>query len=291
MSSPVAAADTDLRRRSQLFVPAHVDRFARKATSVCADAVVLDLEDSVPARERDGARDSLASRVDLLSAVPLLMVRVNAGSELEADVRACHAVAVEEVLVPKVESAGDVQRVRELCRDLGYAPRVSLLVESARGLANLGAILAVGVAATVALGVEDLRAELELHAPVPGSSEVLMHAHASLILAARAHDVTPIGLLGSIARYDDDAALSRAAVDSWRLGYRGSYCIHPKQVKALNHGFRPASKDVEWAHRVVLAEVHAADQGRGAFVVDGAMVDAPLVSRARRILAHDFPVL
>ncbi len=278
-SEPVTA-----RRRSLLFVPAHVDRFVAKAASAGPDAVVLDLEDSVPASEIGAALDGLAANVARLDGVPTVCVRVNSGPGLERDLGACRDAGVAEVVVPKVETAADVQRVRQVCRDLGFDPRTGLLVESARGIAHVKEILAAGPAASVALGAEDLRAELELHAPTTRTSEVLMHAHVTLILAALSAGVAPLGLLGSIANYGDAAETERAAVASWRLGYRGSYCIHPDQVAAMNRGFRPADEDIAWARRVSDAQSLAEAQGRGAFVVDGAMVDAPLVERARRIL-------
>lgn len=273
-------------RRSQLFVPAHVDKFAAKAVTLDVDGVVLDLEDAVPAAERAGARHALARRTVDLSATSRVIVRVNADGDLPEDLRACQDAGVSEVLLPKVSGPHDIERFLDLCGDIGYSTRLSILVESAAGLTRIHQILASTAIETVCLGAEDLRAELELFAPTHTTSQTLMAAHAQVVLAALAADVTPLGLLGSISQYKDTDTLWRTAVASWQAGYRGAYCVHPLQVDVFNASFRPTDDDIWWAERVIAGGREARAQGRGAFVVDGDMVDAPLVARAREIVTY-----
>jgi citrate lyase subunit beta/citryl-CoA lyase len=277
---------TPALRRSQLFVPAHVSRYAAKAAMLGADAVILDLEDAVPARERPAARAALSEQAKVVADVSHVIVRVNTGDELSLDLTACQSADIGEVLLPKVSAAADVERARRMCAGLGYHPVLSVLIESPAGLADVHRILEAGPIASVALGIEDIRADLETYAPVQGTSPTLLAAHAQLVLAALAAGVTPLGLLGSIAQYRDPVRVERDAAASWRLGYRGSYCIHPAQVPVLNAAFRPSADDLDWAGRVVEADERARAQGRGAFLVDGDMVDAPLVTRARRIVNY-----
>lgn len=271
-------------RRSALFVPAHVSRYVERAATAGADAVVLDLEDSVPADLKGVARSALDAAVGRLQAVADLVVRVNPGAELGADLRACAAAGVPEIVLPKVNGPADVHRLRERAGD--YAPRLSVLVESARGLAALPEILACGPLVSVALGAEDLRAEVEWFAPGGPVSPVLLHANASVVLAAHAEAVVPLGLLGSIGAVRDLGGLRDGAARAWRMGYRGSYCVHPDQVEVLNQEYAPSGRDVAWARAAVEGADAARRAGRGAFLLDGAMVDTPLVDRAHRILGR-----
>lgn len=276
---------TRLIRRSSLFVPAHVPRFVAKARSSGADAVVLDLEDSVPADQKGNARAGLPDAVRSLAGTGTVVVRVNSGAELEADLAACAAAGASEVLLPKVDSPEDVARFRKLCAGAGCTPALSVLIETPLGLTNLAATLAGGPIRTAALGVEDLRVELEPFAPGDSpESATLMHAHVTAVLAALAAGVLPLGLIGAIGTISDLDRLRAGAATAWRMGYRGTYCIHPSQVAVHNEEYAPSAADLRWAGAVTEGAEEAAREGRGAFVVDGAMVDAPLVERARRIL-------
>ncbi|MDT2006154.1 CoA ester lyase [Rhodococcus opacus] len=280
-----APLQPQLVRRSALFVPAHVERFVVSAPRAGADAIVLDLEDSVPTAERGRARSALRSAASYLAPHADVLVRVNSGPDLEDDLRAVAAAGVGEVLLPKVSSPADVRAYCAAADVLCRTAELSILVESAAGVVNLGEILTVTPIRTVALGVEDLRSVLEMHAPRSAVSDTLLHAHAQLVLTALAHDVIPLGTLASIGLIDEVTEFNEGALKAFRLGYRGSYCVHPMQVPLLHQAFVPSPKDVRWARAVACGALAARRDGRGAFRVDGAMVDAPMIERADRILA------
>jgi citrate lyase subunit beta/citryl-CoA lyase len=270
-------------RRSSLFVPAHVPRFVQKAGSAGADAVILDLEDAVPADQKDAARAGLPEAVAKLTGT--VVVRVNSGDALADDIEACARAGVQEILLPKADGPEDVLRFRELCRGAGFEPALSVLIETTRGLARMAETLACGPIATMALGVEDLRVELEPFAPDGApESATLMHIHVTAVLAAMAAGVVPLGLIGPIGNISDLDRLRAGAAAAWRMGYRGTLCIHPSQVPVHNAEYAPSAGDLAWAEAVAEGAAEAAKEGRGAFVVDGAMVDAPLVERAARIM-------
>ncbi|MGW4773476.1 HpcH/HpaI aldolase/citrate lyase family protein [Nocardia sp. NPDC004278] len=276
----------DAPRRAMLFVPAHHDRYVRSAAASDADGVVLDLEDSVPESEKETARAALGPAVVALGRLPRILARVNR-SALAADLQACRTAGIAEVLLPKVDSVEDLVELDRVCQVLDYDPDISVLVESARGLRRIDEILARPGVCSVALGVEDLRAELELRAPYPGgTSATVLAALAEVVVAAVANDVVPLGIPGSIAELDDLDSFAANAAQAWSMGFRGSYCIHPRQVEILLRAYSPDDADRQWATAVVAAETEALGAGRGAFVVDGAMVDAPLINRARRILSY-----
>lgn len=294
MTQPLLGVDeaAETSRRALLFVPAHRERFVRSAVTAGADGVVLDLEDSVPEAQKPAARAALAEDLEQLATVPVVIVRVNSGAQLESDLLACRDAGVTEVLLPKVDTPDDLDAFDAICERIAYRPDLSVLVESSRGQRRLDAILARPGITTVALGVEDLRAEIELHAPRRSdTSETITAALGDLVLAALAHGVTPLGILGSIAELDDLELFGEGGAAAFSMGMRGSYCIHPRQVPHLLREFSPSPADRDWATTVLEADARAADEGHGAFVVDGAMVDAPLVDRARRILAVPTPAV
>jgi citrate lyase subunit beta/citryl-CoA lyase len=283
----ISATDSDAPSpRSLLFFPAHVPRYLASAATSGADAVVLDLEDSVLPADKDAARSALAPAIAGLSGSSDVLVRVNADAGLLGrDLAQCAGSGARHVLLPKVSGPGDLDALHHALGRLGYAPEVSILIESCTGVMRIPQILDVaGPLRSVALGVEDLRHELELSAPGDDSaSPALLWAHGALIVAATAAGVPPLGILGSISEFSDLDRLAQQAAASWRTGYRGSYCIHPAQVPVLNAAYAASDLDVLWAREVLSAAEDAAAHGRGAFTVRGRMVDAPLVERAARI--------
>lgn len=280
-------------RRTQLFLPADRPERAAKAATSGADAVLVDLEDSLPPAGRPAARAGLAGLVAAVRAarpVPVL-VRVNS-DDLAVDVEAAVLAAADGVLVPKVESAATVHEVEDLLDDAerrhglpAGSLEVQLLVETPRGLLAAADIAAAG-ARTVAmvLGVEDLAAELDVDPTSPYAD--LRWAHATVLCAARAHGLAPYGLLGSLTNFRDLAALAEDARRSRGFGYLGALCIHPAQVEVLAEAFGPTPEEVAHAEAVVAAMEQAEREGHAAAQLDGRMVDTPVAVRARRLLAR-----
>ena len=290
-----AAREAALRRRTQLFVPANRSALVPKAALSGADAVILDLEDSVPIVERAGARDALAQLVaGLRTARPGLhvLVRVNSDDSLDDDVQAAVSAGIDGVLVPKVETVAHVRQVGVLVaaaetrhgRERGCV-ELQLLIESPRGLLATAEIAAAGER-TVALmlGVEDLSAELEIDPSSPDFD--IGWAHGMIICAARAHGLAAYGLLGSLANYGDLVALTRDARRARGIGYSGSLCIHPRQVPELNRTFSPSEDEVETAREVLNALDQGAVGGTSAVGRGGLMIDVATARRALRLLAR-----
>ncbi len=132
----------------------------------------------------------------------------------------------------------------------------------------------------LSLGSEDFAAETGMQ---PSEDNLLIPKQLTLF-AARAAGIMPLGLVGSIAAYQDVEDLERIALRSRALGFEGASCIHPSAVPVLNEAFTPSRFEVEKSKRIVAASEQAAAEGRGAFELDGRMVDAPVVARAKRLL-------
>jgi citrate lyase subunit beta / citryl-CoA lyase len=281
-----------LVRRSALILPANVSSFVEKAHRRGADAIVLDLEDSVSADEKEAARETLpeALKAARKGGVPVL-VRVNSEFlELVKDLDACVRPQLDEVMLPKAESADQVKildallRERELLWELPVGRiKVNLVIESTLGLEHVFSISQASKRAiTLALGGEDLKRELNLDTDTDG--DALLWAHSRIVLAARAASLVPLGYPGSISNYHNIEEFQRAVEHGRRMGYAGGYCIHPRQVEVLNRGFSSSEEQVAWAQKVVDAFSASLADGRASISVDGQMVDTPVAERARGIL-------
>ncbi len=284
-----------IQARSWLFVPAHQERMVAKASERRADALIFDLEDSVPPSERERAR---AAVVKLLEAAPypgrsLRYVRVNAlplRQELEADLEAAVRPGLDGLLLPKVDTTDAVHQVASLVAawesKRGMAPEaVKLLVaiESPIGLLNAPAIAAASSrVAGLSLGAEDFGRELGLPLRREGEALELLYVRSALAIAAAAARVQAVD--GVWTGLDDADGLVAEARQARRLGFTGKTAIHPSQLEPINDTFTPVPDEVAYAREVVAAYERAVATGSGAVALRGQMLDPPVVERARRVL-------
>jgi citrate lyase subunit beta / citryl-CoA lyase len=285
---------TPRARRSSLILPVNIPRFVEKAYTRGADAIVLDLEDSVPPQEKASARklvrDSLAVAGRGGAEV---LVRVNNDPALLADdIDAAVHPGLDGLSIPKAETAAQVQaivaQVERLERARGLAPGhvcLSLALETPRGFLAVEAIArASGRIATMSIGVEDYALELGVEPSADGIEFLYPVAH--LVTVCKVVGVQPTGLVGSIAGFRDLAAFEQAAQRARQLGCEGAGCIHPDQVTVLNRVFTPAPARVEYARRVVEAFEDGVRRGTASVNLDGKMVDVPVYKRAQVVMAR-----
>ncbi|WP_026869973.1 HpcH/HpaI aldolase/citrate lyase family protein [Inquilinus limosus] len=248
-----------------LFVPANRPERFGKAAASGADAVIIDLEDAVPAEAKDQARAAL--RADF-TALPVL-VRINAaGTPWHADdVAAVSALPLPAIVVPKAELGEGLEAIAR-------SHSVVALIETARGLAEARRIAALPSVARLAFGSIDYSADLGC----AHTRDALLAARSELVLASRLAG-RPAPLDGVTAAIDDATLVTGDARYARDLGFGGKLCIHPKQVAPVLDGFRPDEAEITWARRVLAS-------GDGAAAVDGAMVNEPVRIRARSILAR-----
>lgn len=262
--------------RSALFVPgSRPERFA-KALASGADAVIVDLEDAVEAALKARARDDLAA---FLEANPQarVRVRVNAAGHPEhvADLELCRLLGVAGILLPKVECVGDL-RAAGTC-----GKPIWPLIESARGLLAVGEIAACAGVERLTFGGLDLALDIGMSSGTAAAASVYDQVRLSLLLHSRVNGLQ--APLDTVYPAFDDAEGFAATLRHGRdLGLVGALCIHPKQVAVLHAALAPSAEELAWARRVLAA----AESGAAAFQVDGQMVDAPVLARARRLLAN-----
>ncbi|MGV9674084.1 HpcH/HpaI aldolase/citrate lyase family protein [Nocardia sp. NPDC003482] len=269
-----AAHQDSLDAATWLFVPGdRPDRFA-KAQAAGADMVVLDLEDAVAPERKDEARDYVHQ---WLAAGNRNAVRINAdGTRWYAEDLAMLARHRAVVMVPKAE---DPAALGAIAAEL-TEPALVALIETARGVLDAAAIADVPAVRRLAIGTFDLAAQLGI---APGDREALAPARGALVLASAAAGLAgPIdGVTGAV----DEPELLTADVNyARRLGFAGKLCVHPRQVPTAAAALRPSADEIRWATTVVEATTT-----EGVAVLNGQMIDKPVVDRAQRILLQASP--
>lgn len=278
--------------RSMLYVPANNQRFIDKAHTRGADAIILDLEDSVPAPERDRARSMLADSAAKAGQNGAdVLVRINRPeAEANADLEAATISGVTALMLPKVDDAAHVHRLADAVAALesghGMAPgqmRFVVMVESPAALFRAQEIAAAHPRNTAAfLGGEDFASAAGM-TPDP---ETLFLPKVTVLFAARAAGISPLGMIGTVADYKDLRAVRENIRRSRKFGFEGASCIHPSVVPLLNEEMAPSRQEVDNAERIVEAYAQAEKEGLGAITIDGMMVDVPVAERARALLAR-----
>lgn len=274
-------------RRSVLYMPGANERALEKAKSLPADALILDLEDSVAPDAKQEARKRVAAAVTGGGyGHREVTVRVNApGTPWHADdLRAAAEAGPDAVVVPKVDSPRTVREIEAALEAAGAPDRTAIwaMVETPVAMFEARAIAAAAERLTVlVLGTNDL--VKELHAEhVPGRAPLLT-ALSTALLAARAEG--KVILDGVYNDVQDLAGFEAEALQGRQLGFDGKTLVHPRQVEPCNRIFSPAPQEVERSHRIIAAFEEATSQGRGVVTVDGRMVENLHVEEARRVLA------
>lgn len=281
--------------RSWLFVPGDSERKLVRARSGAADALILDLEDSVAPANLPTARAMVATTLRAPRTRQKIWVRVNALSSplALADLAAVVSGAPDGIMVPKVDSAADVVRLGhylsalEAAADLapGGIQIVAIATETPASLFSLGGYVgAEPRLAALTWGAEDLAASLGAseNREAGGTYASTYQLARSLCLAGAA--AAGIDAVDTVfTDFRDATALEQEARAARRAGFSGKLAIHPDQVGPINAAFTPDATEIAHAERIVAA--FAANPGLGTVGMDGRMVDMPHLKQARRLLA------
>ena len=279
--------------RSLLFVPVTAKRFVDGAARRGADAIILDLEDSVAASEKERARTLVPEAAEIASRGGAdVVVRINRPLRLAVrDIEAAIGPRVLALALPKTDSAEHVRLIAEIVEEVeaerGVAPgstRLIAMVETAAAFFHIAEIAGAHPRlCALNLGAEDFATS----AGISPDAEALSMPKQMAVFAARAAGIMPLGFIGSIAEFDDLDGFRSTIRRSRRFGFIGASVIHPSQVPILNEEFRPGAQEVDHARRVVVAYDKALAEGVGAVTVDGKMIDVPVVERARLLLERE----
>jgi citrate lyase subunit beta/citryl-CoA lyase len=284
--------------RSFLFTPANAPRRVEKALGLEADAVILDLEDSVAPADKPPSRKSVREALGRARRC-LLYVRVNAPSTpyCYADLVETLGAGLDGVVVPKIESAADLHAIDWLMaaleREHGIAEGTLDLVpqiETAAGVQRVDRVLqarslrpyrAPWRVKRVCFGAADYGHDLGL-SPTLDEAE-LADARARIVLSSRAAGMeNPID--SPWFHFKESEAFARALERSRRGGFQGRCCVHPDQIAPVNRAYLPGAEELASAERIVTAFREAERRGAAAIQVDGQMIDYPVAHRAQALL-------
>lgn len=276
--------------RSYLYVPANSSRFVEKAHLRGADAIILDLEDSVSENQKSIARNGLQQAVSTVSQKGAkVFIRVNNDIRWLADdlcaVAQCRGVY--GIYLPKVKSLEEIESIDDmLCRyetQLGMSRSLCIvaLIEDAEGVLNAQKIGKHPRVIGLSVGSEDFAISIGAQA----SERVLLYPKLMVHLAAKANGKNSIGLLKSIINYQDLNELEKTINEAKDFGFDGATCIHPSVVPLLNQGFNPSLNEFNYSKRLLEEAEKQAQQGVGAFLFEGNFVDAPIIRKAEQIVS------
>jgi citrate lyase subunit beta/citryl-CoA lyase len=279
----------DRLRRSRLYLPGNEPKYFINAGLHGPDAVILDLEDSVPYAEKDAARllvRNALRAVDFGAAER--MVRINQLPLGLADLEEIVPQSPDLILIPKVETAAQVTEVDAAITSIAKQASVTRpiwlmpILESALGIENAFAIATASERiAAITIGLEDYTADLGV-AKTAGGSESL-YARMRVVNAAHAAHVQAIdSVYGDAA---DTEGLLHWGEASRAMGFEGMGCIHPVQIEIIHRAFAPAPNELEKALAIVAAFEEAQARGLAVVSLGSKMIDAPVVQRAVKLVA------
>ncbi len=277
--------------RSLMFVPVLAERFIAKAHTRGADALILDLEDSIIPSKKAEARAAIAAAVPRVAQNGAdVVVRINRPLELAVpDIEAAVMPGVSALMLPKVMGPEHVRLLAELVTEretqlgmeIGHT-RFLVLIETTAALPHLFAIAAEPRMAGMSVGGEDFATDM---GAIPSADSMYVFAMQGLA-ACRAAGILPMGSMGQLAKIDDLESYRAGLKRGRELGFTTASCIHPAHVPIINEEYGASDAELDRARRLLAAFEVAKANGEGAVAFEGSMVDLPIVIRAERLLAR-----
>lgn len=278
-------------RRTMLFCPASEPKMYLNSTIYNPDCIIFDLEDAVLYSEKDSARDLLCEAIKTLDFGEIeVYVRVNRLSTNfgEKDVRETVKAGIRNIRLPMCETKDDVERLDGLLAEIEKetaiekgAVKIQCALETPKGVLNAYEIAAASNRVTsISFGAEDYTNSLGIERTKDGRE--LTYARSFIPLVASTLGIDSIDTVWTDV--SDIEGFIREAKDAKALGFSGKSCIHPNQIKEVKKIYTPTIEEVEKARKIIEAAEEAGKSLKGVIVVDGKMVDAPVIYKARRIL-------
>jgi citrate lyase subunit beta/citryl-CoA lyase len=278
--------------RSLLFVPVIRDKFVASAHTRGADGIILDLEDSVPEAEKDRARTLVAAAARAVGKGGAdVLVRINRPwHQAFRDIEAAVGSDVMGLVCPKVESPEHLIVIAELLDTFeaqrGLTPghtRLVALVETADAYFRVREIAkATPRLVAITLGAEDFALSVGMQ-PI---GETLQSPKQTVIIAARAAGIIPLGFMGTVADFGDLEVFRQVVRRSRAFGFAAATVIHPSQIAILNEEYGVSPAALDRARRMIAAYDEAMAKGLGAVTFEGKMIDVPVVEREKALIAQ-----
>jgi len=278
-------------RRALLYMPGDDRRKIEKATTLGVDCICMDMEDGVAITRKTEARAVIAQAMKELDfGKSERCIRINSfGSGFEKfDLAAALATNPDAIVVPKIETARQVKDISEYiemyelsARTVLGSIRMLVGVETAKGILNLKEIAEADKRLeAIIFGAEDFAASIGATRTKEGSE--VLYARSAVVTACAANELQAIDMV--YIDFRDVDGVRAEAQEGARLGFSGKQIIHPNQVEAVQEAFTPSAEAIEHAQRVVRAFSASQKEGKGAFALDGKMIDMPLLKNAQKVL-------
>jgi len=278
-------------RRALLYMPGDDRHKIQKATTLGVDSICMDLEDGVAANKKAEARSVIAQAMKELDfGDSECCIRINSiGSGLEKrDLAAALAAEPNSIVIPKIETAEQVSwvseriEIYELTSHLNVGSiRLLIGVETAKGILNLKEIAEADKRLeAIIFGAEDYAASIGATRTKEGTE--VLYARSAVITACAANDLQAIDMV--YIDFRDLEGLRVEAEQGAGLGFSGKQIIHPNQVVPVQEAFTPSDEAIEYAKRVVKSFKASEKEGKGAYALDGKMIDMPLLKNAQKVL-------
>lgn len=279
-------------RRALLYMPGDNWKMITKSITLGVDSICMDMEDGTAINKKAEARATIAKALQELDfGASEKLARINSvGSGWEQDdVEAVLPYHPDGIVIPKVESFEQVEWASRIIEDAelknGWqvnSIRILIGVETAKGILNLKEIAAHPRLDAIIFGGEDFAASIG--AVRTKDAVELLYARQAVIVACAAYDLQPIDIV--TIDYKDLEALKVESQFGARLGFSGKQIIHPNQVQAVQEAFTPSAEAIEYARRIVETFEASQKEGKGAYALDGKMIDMPLLKNAQKVLAR-----
>lgn len=277
-------------RRALLYMPGDNWKMVTKSITLGVDSICMDMEDGTAINKKAEARETIAKalrELDFGSSEKLARINsVGSGWEQD-DIDAVLPFHPDGIVIPKVESFEQVEWASRIIEtaELKYgwpvnSVRVLIGVETAKGILNLKEIAAHPRLDAIIFGGEDFAASIG--AVRTKDAVELLYARQAVIVACSAFDLQPIDIV--TIDYKDIEALRIESEFGARLGFVGKQIIHPAQVEPVQKAFTPSDEAIAYAKRIVETFEANQKEGRGAYSLDGKMIDMPLLKNARKVL-------
>ena len=278
-------------RRALLYMPGNDRRKIEKSTTLGVDAICMDMEDGVAATRKAEARAVIAQAMKELDfGNSEKCIRINSiGSGLEPfDLAAALSAEPDTIVVPKIESAEQVKWVSdhiekfELSSNTGLGTiRLLVGVETAKGILNLREIAEADKRLeAIIFGAEDYAASIGAKRTKEGTE--VLYARQAVVTACAANDLQAIDMV--FIDFRDHEGLRTEAEQGAGFGFSGKQIIHPNQVAVVQAAFTPSEEAIEYAKRIVETFESSQSEGKGAYALDGKMIDMPLLKNAQKVL-------
>lgn len=279
-------------RRALLYMPGDNWKMITKSITLGVDSICMDMEDGTAVNKKAEARATIAKALQELDfGASEKLARINSvGSGWEKDdIEAVLPYKPDGIVIPKVESFEQVEWASKIIEDAelknGWqvnSIRILIGVETAKGILNLKEIAAHPRLDAIIFGGEDFAASIG--ATRTKDAIELLYARQAVIVACAAFDLQPIDIV--TIDYKDLDALKAEAEFGARLGFSGKQVIHPNQVPVVQEAFTPSDEAVAYARRIVETFEASQKEGKGAYSLDGKMIDMPLLKNAQKVLAR-----